>query len=54
MPGFNCAKSQMAYEYKLLASKNMQVSGSYYAKSADRHLVVIPSHRLVILEYSDQ
>lgn len=54
MPGFSCAKSKIAHEYELLVSKNMKISGSYYAKSADRHLVVIPSHKLVIFEYSDQ
>lgn len=54
MPGFNCAKSETAHKYELLADKSLRTTGSYYAKSADRHLVVIPSLKLAVFEYSDQ
>jgi hypothetical protein len=54
LPGFSCAKSEVADEYKLIVNENMKIRGSYYARNADRHLVVIPSRQLVIFEYSDQ
>lgn len=54
MPGFKCAKSETAHKYELLANKSVRTTGSYYAKSADRHLVVIPSLKLAVFEYSDQ
>jgi hypothetical protein len=54
LPGFGCAKSKVAHEYKLIVSKSIKVRESYYATSADRHLVVIPNRQLAIFEYSDQ
>jgi hypothetical protein len=54
LPGFECAKSNLAHKYKSIVSEHIKINGTYYAKNADRHLVVISSRQLMIFEYSDR